>query len=98
MRHIVLAAVWAAAGCTWPEYAGSISSEASSGAVQVNLLFVHGVENDAGAKSRAHNSLNDLKAAIASDMPALIASYQASHPDVAVRFSAASANLYTATP
>jgi len=98
MRHIVLAAVCAAAGCTWPEYAGSVESEATSGAIQLNLLFVHGVENDAGAKSRAHNSLNDLKAAIANDMPSLIASYQASHPDVTIRFAAASANLYTATP
>src|SRR5258706_12358491 len=66
--------------------------------IQLNLLFVHGVQNDAGGKARAHNSLNDLRAAIAGDMPSLIASYQASHPGVAISFAAASANLYTAQP
>src|SRR5689334_14326051 len=71
---------------------------AATGVVQLNLLFIHGVQNDAGGKSRAHNSLNDLRNAVASDMPSLIASYQASHPGVSISFAAASANLYTAAP
>ena len=74
------------------------SISAATGPIQINLLFIHGVQNDAGGKSRAHNSLNDLRTAIANDMPSLIANYQASHPGVSIAFAAASANLYTATP
>jgi len=74
------------------------SPAAAASVVQLNLLFIHGVQNDAGGKSRAHNALNDLRNAIASDMPSLIASYQASHPGVSISFAAASANLYTAAP
>lgn len=71
---------------------------AQAGTVQLNLLYVHGVQSEAGGRSRAHNSLNDLKGSIAADLPALIASYQASHPGVVVTVASASANLYTATP
>ena len=74
------------------------TSAATTGAIQLNLLYVHGVENDAGSRSRAHNSLSDLKAAVAADLPALIAGYQASHPGVTINVASASANLYTATP
>src|SRR2546422_11461249 len=66
-----------------PEPAGGVQSAAGD-VVQVNLLFIHGVQNDAGGKSRAHNALNDLRNAIANDMPSLIASYQASHPGVSI--------------
>jgi pimeloyl-ACP methyl ester carboxylesterase len=74
------------------------ASAATTGALELNFLYIHGVENDAGSRSRAHNTLNDLKAAVAADLPALISTYQASHPGVTVRFASASANLYTATP
>jgi hypothetical protein len=70
----------------------------TTGAIQINLLYIHGVNNDAGGRSRAHNSLNDLKAAVAAELPSRIASYQASHPGVTIRFASASANLYTAKP
>ncbi|HEX4419123.1 MAG TPA: hypothetical protein VH165_14525 [Kofleriaceae bacterium] len=75
-----------------------VTSAATTGAIQLNLLYIHGVENSAGSKTSAQNTLNDLKAAVAADLPALIASYQASHPGVTVTFASASANLYTATP
>ncbi|HET7506628.1 MAG TPA: hypothetical protein VFK02_36660 [Kofleriaceae bacterium] len=71
---------------------------ATTGSIQLNLLYIHGVQNDSGGRSRAHNSLNDLKAAVAADLPSLIASYQASHPGAAITVASASANLYTAKP
>jgi pimeloyl-ACP methyl ester carboxylesterase len=70
----------------------------TTGTIQLNLLYIHGVENTAGARLGAHGSLNDLKSSVAADLPALIASYQASHPGVAITVASASANLYTATP
>jgi len=84
MRCPLLAACvcWMFSGClaSDPSVDEEVSA-ASAEPVQLNLLFIHGVQNDAGGKSRAHNSLNDLRAAITADMPSLIASYQASHPD-----------------
>jgi pimeloyl-ACP methyl ester carboxylesterase len=77
---------------------GETTSAATTGAIQLNFLYVHGVQNDAGGRSRAHNSLNDLRSSITNDLPARIASYQASHPGVTVTVASASANLYTATP
>lgn len=71
---------------------------ATTGDLQLNLLYIHGVENSAGSRAGAHNTLNDLKAAVAADLPSLIASYQASHPGVTIHVASASANLYTATP
>jgi hypothetical protein len=50
---------------------------ATSGAIQLNLLYIHGVKNDAGSRSSAQHSLDDLKAAVTSDLPSLVASYQA---------------------
>src|SRR5215813_8700505 len=74
------------------------AAAATTGDIQLNLLYIHGVENSAGARTGAHNTLNDLKAAVAADLPSLIASYQSSHPGVTISFASASANLYTATP
>jgi pimeloyl-ACP methyl ester carboxylesterase len=71
---------------------------AAAGAIQLHLLFIHGVQNEAAGKAKAHNSLNDLRAAITADLPSLIASYQAAHPGVTVAIDAASTNLYTAAP
>jgi pimeloyl-ACP methyl ester carboxylesterase len=70
----------------------------ASGTLQLNLLYIHGVQSEAGGRSRAERSLNDLRSSLAADLPALIASYQASHPGVTVTVASASANLYTATP
>jgi pimeloyl-ACP methyl ester carboxylesterase len=74
------------------------TSAFTTGTIRVQLLYIHGVQNDAGGRSRAHNSLNDLKAAVAADLPSLIASYQTSHPGATIEVTSASANLYTARP
>src|ERR1700753_3811664 len=79
-----------------PDEATAIS--AATAPIQLNFLYIHGVENTASSRLGANNTLNDLKAAVAADLPSLIASYQASHPGVAITFTSASANLYTATP
>jgi pimeloyl-ACP methyl ester carboxylesterase len=74
------------------------ATSAATAPIQLNFLYIHGVENTAGSRQGANNTLNDLKAAVAADLPNLIASYQAGHPGVAITFTSASANLYTATP
>jgi len=81
-----------------PDDLDEVTSAATTGAIQLNLLYIHGVENAAGSRTGAHGSLNDLKSSITADLPALIASYQASHPGVTIQVASASANLYTATP
>ncbi|HEX3759011.1 MAG TPA: hypothetical protein VHW23_09910 [Kofleriaceae bacterium] len=85
-------------GCTTDEPPLEQTAAAVTGTIQLNLLYLHGVQNTAGGRTGAGNSLNDLKAAINADLPSLIASYQASHPGVTVQVASASANLYTATP
>lgn len=74
------------------------TSAATTGAIQLTLLYIHGVKNDAGSRSGAQHSLDDLKAAVTSDLPSLIATYQANHPGTTITVASASANLYTATP
>jgi hypothetical protein len=74
------------------------TSAATTGTIQLNFLYIHGVQNSASARTGAHNSLNDLRSAITNDIAAQIASYQASHPGVTVTVASASANLYTAKP
>jgi hypothetical protein len=88
-----------ATGCaaTEPPLDESVAA-ATTRMIQLNLLYLHGVENSASGRTGAHNTLNDLKAAVAADLPSLIASYQASHPGVTINVASASANLYTATP
>ncbi|HEX7840577.1 MAG TPA: hypothetical protein VF469_24025 [Kofleriaceae bacterium] len=102
MRHRLLAtslclAVPGCASVDAPEL-GESAGAATTGTIQLNILYIHGVENSAGARTGAHNTLSDLRTAVAGDMPSLIASYQASHPGVTINFASASANLYTATP
>ena len=93
-----------AAGCA-ADLGGAIDPDptlavaaAAPGNVQLNLLYVHGVQNEASGRSRAERSLSDLRGSVDADAPALIASYQASHPGVTVTIHSAAANLYTATP
>jgi len=81
-----------------PDEVASTTSAATTGAIQLNLLYIHGVKNDASGRSGAQNSLNDLKAAVAGELPSLIATYQANHPGATITVASASANLYTATP
>lgn len=103
MRHRLLAVslCLAAPSCSsveTPGVLGESAGAATTGTIQLNLLYIHGVENSAGARTGAHNTLSDLRTAVAGDLPSLIASYQASHPGVTIHFASASANLYTATP
>jgi pimeloyl-ACP methyl ester carboxylesterase len=104
MRSYVLsqyACLAVIAGCTagsMPGDLGETTGAATIGTIQLNLLYIHGVENSASARSSAHHTLDDLKAAVAGDLPSLVAAYQASHPGVTVNVASASANLYTATP
>jgi len=109
MHRAVLAAsiVCAMAGCAMVEPRlddatgdepplDEAAGDATTGAIQLNLLFVHGVQNEAPGKSNAQHSLDDLRAQLMADLPSLVASYQAAHPGVTISVAAASANLYTA--
>jgi pimeloyl-ACP methyl ester carboxylesterase len=101
MRRLLFVIVACTAACLAPEETDpeiDVSESAATGEIQINLLFIHGVQNQASGRLRAHNALNDLRTAITSNMPSRIASYQASHPGVTISFAAASANLYTARP
>ena len=86
-----------------PEPDSPIEPVAPTGAatgetIQLNFLYVHGVQSEAGGRSRAQNSLKDLRAAIDGDLTGLIAAYQVSHPGVTIAVTSAAANLYTAAP
>jgi pimeloyl-ACP methyl ester carboxylesterase len=105
MHRLLVVAVACTAACLAPDAPDpeldpeiDVAESAATGAIQINLLFIHGVQNEASGRTRAHNALNDLRTAITSNMPSRIASYQASHPGVTISFAAASANLYTAQP
>ncbi|HYC53431.1 MAG TPA: hypothetical protein VEL28_00615 [Candidatus Binatia bacterium] len=64
--------------------------------VELNLLYVHGVNNCASSRQNAHNNLDELQAAVDASLAARIAAFQAAHPGVAVVTDSAHANLYTA--
>ena len=70
----------------------------NSGSIEINLLYIHGVKNNAGSRSNAQHSLDDLRNAVDANVLPQIAAYQASHPDVTVQVNSAAANLYTARP
>ena len=70
---------------------------ASVGELPLRLLYVHGVKSCEDARMNAERSLIDLEAAIADELPARIASYEADHPGVSVVAHSGRANLYTAT-
>src|SRR5512144_661133 len=105
MRNLPLAlSAWLAviSGCggvePTPDDLGETTSAATTGTIQLNFLYIHGVQNSASGRTGAHNSLNDLKSAVTGALPSLVASYQTSHPGVTVTVASASANLYTAKP
>jgi pimeloyl-ACP methyl ester carboxylesterase len=79
---------------------GATSAPAAStpGTVELNLLYIHGVQSDASGRAHAERSLGDLRGSLDTDLPGLIATYQASHPGVVITTHSAVANLYTATP
>jgi pimeloyl-ACP methyl ester carboxylesterase len=77
---------------------GATAHAYTSGTIELNLLYVHGVKNNAGSRTSAQHSLDDLRNSIDTDILSRVAAYQATHPDVTVNVSSAAANLYTATP
>jgi pimeloyl-ACP methyl ester carboxylesterase len=70
----------------------------TSGSIELNLLYIHGVKNTASSRPNAQHSLDDLRNSIDADIAVQIAAYQATHPDVSITVASAAANLYTATP
>src|SRR5689334_22354767 len=66
--------------------------------VELNLLYVHGIQNCTASRQNADGSLADLAAVVDAALPARIAAFQAAHPGVTVVVHRAAANLYTATP
>lgn len=98
MHRSLLALVLLAGCATAPDDDLAPEVATLTGTIQLNLLYVHGVDNDAAGRARAGHSLDDLKNAVAADLPGLIATYQAAHPGVTISVASASANLYTATP
>ena len=100
-----LALALAVAGCAAediPSGAGESLEAAEvapeSGVLQLHFLYVHGVKGCQDDRTNAENSLDELDDAIAAELPAWIADYEASHPGVTVVTSSAHANVYTATP
>lgn len=77
-------------------FANAVVSEART--IEVNLLFVHGVKGCPTDRQNAENSLTDLDAAIAAELPARISTWQAAHPGDTVVVNRRHANLYTASP
>ncbi|HKX28701.1 MAG TPA: hypothetical protein VJ302_13465 [Blastocatellia bacterium] len=76
--------------------AANEEGQASTGAIQLNFLYVHGVKNDDASRINAANSLADLKNSVEADIPTWISNYQAAHPGVTINVASATANLYTA--
>src|SRR5262245_29243759 len=76
---------------------GASSSSVTTGAIQLNFLYVHGVKNDDASRINAANSLADLKNSIEANIPTWISNYQAAHPGVTINVASAAANLYTAS-
>lgn len=68
------------------------------GTVELNILYVHGVQNCQDERQGAERALANLDAAIQAELPACIAEYEASHPGVTLVVRSARANLYTAAP
>lgn len=74
---------------------GASSNSVTTGVIQLNFLYVHGVKNDGASRIIAANSLADLKNSIEADIPTWISNYQAAHPGVTINVASATANLYT---
>ena len=66
--------------------------------VELNILYVHGVDNCTSSRLGAHDSLADLASAVDTALPAKIVTYEAAHPGVTLVTHSARVNLYTATP
>ena len=110
-RLACCAVAWVGAlGCgavTTPEqvHAGVLSTEQAEVGdppapqnLELNFLFVHGVQNCDSNRQNAESSLRDLETSITGGIPARVAAYEAAHPGVTFTLRTARANLYTATP
>jgi hypothetical protein len=73
------------------------ASAYTSGTIELNLLYIHGVKNTNSSRTNAQHSLDDLRNAVDAEIGTQVAQYQASHPDVTINVASAAANLYTAT-
>jgi len=74
------------------------SSTTTTLVVQLNLLYVHGIQNCTSSRQNAGGALAALEAAVDAALPARIAAWEAAHPGIEVVTQSARANLYTATP
>lgn len=77
--------------------AADAAPDASSGErLQLHILYVHGLKNCDEDRISAGDSFIDLEAAVAEELAARVAAYEAAHPGLTVVTSSARANLYTA--
>jgi pimeloyl-ACP methyl ester carboxylesterase len=74
------------------------STTTSTLVVELNLLYVHGLQSCASTRLNAQNALDELEAAVNASLPARIVAWEAAHPGIHVVTHSARANVYTATP
>ncbi|MEO8604726.1 MAG: hypothetical protein ABI629_19310 [bacterium] len=77
---------------------GLASTSARGLTVELNLLYVHGVQNCTAGRDNAHTALADLSNAVDAGLTSRLAAFEAAHPGVHVVVHSGLANLYTATP
>ena len=75
-----------------------VAQPALATTIQLNFLYIHGVESDTSSKNSAANALQDLQSSVNSALVAKIQAYQTAHPGVTIVTNSARVNLYTATP
>lgn len=66
--------------------------------VELNFLFIHGVQGDENGQSKAERSLTDLEASLLPELAARAATFELANPLVRVRVKSARANIYTGQP
>jgi hypothetical protein len=64
-------------------------------AIDLRLVFVHGVEGNEGGRRNAHNDLVDLEKAVVEAIQAKMPDYASRHPDRPIRVASTRVNLYT---
>src|SRR5262249_33055722 len=74
------------------------STSSTTLVVQLNLLYVHGLNNCTSSRQNAQNNLADLENAVNAALPARIAAGGACPPGVHAATHSAGATVYTATP
>jgi pimeloyl-ACP methyl ester carboxylesterase len=77
-------------------FVNASTSEART--IEVNILYVHGVQGCDTGRQNAHNSLVDLENAMSAELPSRISAWQTAHSGDLVVVNQQHANLYTATP